>query len=99
MRSSSKPSVNGVIEKYSRKRVRFTVKMLGTAMRTEEDTVVIEGEAPALEFLGNLLLAQAHAHDDGFGLSPSGAGKVFFTPGSVLGIYLHRLPCASEPKR
>jgi len=65
-----------------------------TLRAAEDGTVLVEGSASALEFLGNLLIAQARSQDCGFQLSPSGAGGALFSPSSDLGIYIHRIPCA-----
>lgn len=62
--------------------------------RTMDGSVLLEGNREALEFLGNLLLAQANdpncCHKS---IEPNGAGNALFTDGSNLGIYIHRLPC------
>jgi hypothetical protein len=56
--------------------------------------VLIEGEAEALEFLGNVLIAHArHGEECGFRFGPDVAGNTFFTNNSSHGIYIHRLPC------
>lgn len=59
--------------------------------------VVIEGERKALEFLGKLLVAQAHARDCGFEISPRGPGSALFTKDSNSGLYIHRTPCPHSP--
>jgi len=60
--------------------------------------VLIEGYAPDLEFIGNLLIAQAREERDcGFHISPVGAGNAFFSAESTHGIYIHRLPCLTPP--
>ena len=67
---------------------------MGTGLKVwvEEDTVFIEGDTLALEFLGQLLLSQTTFEGDtGFQLSPSGAGKKLFAMRSTHGIYIHRL--------
>jgi hypothetical protein len=62
--------------------------------QTMDDSVLIEGNREALEFLGNLLLAQAQdircCHKS---IVPNGAGSALFTDQSNVGIYVHRLPC------
>ena len=64
-------------------------------MKLDRDTVLIEGDAIALEFLGEFILAHSRADKDDchHGLSPKGAGKAWFTRESTLGFYLHKLPC------
>ena len=66
--------------------------------KTGADMVLIEGEADALEFLGNVLLAQAKFEKDcGFFFGPRTAGNAFFDrKRSTHGIYIHRLPCLEE---
>ena len=65
--------------------------------RLMDDLVLLEGDREALEFLGNLLLAQANDERScKKSIGPNGAGNVFFTEGSDLGIYIHRLPCEDE---
>jgi hypothetical protein len=61
----------------------------------DNDTVLIEGEAKALEFVGHLLLAQAkYKQDCGFQIGPKDAGSIFFNKKkSTHGFYIHRLPC------
>jgi hypothetical protein len=49
------------------------------------------GDRSSLEFLAELIQAQARLESDtGFSIRPNGAGRVFFKKGSELGIYLHR---------
>jgi hypothetical protein len=60
-------------------------------------TIIIEGDAVSLEYLGKLILAQvAFPLDCGYGISPKGAGNAFFKKGSEVGIYFHRLPCMGD---
>jgi hypothetical protein len=53
--------------------------------------ILIEGTRESLEFFGKLIIAQAHARDDGFQISPRGAGSRFFETAVEKGFYLHRL--------
>ena len=80
-----------VCANYAGRKVKITVRAM------EDDLVLLEGDREALEFLGNLFLAQAHdercCHKS---LQPDGAGSAFFTDTSNLGIYIHRLPCEHE---
>jgi hypothetical protein len=88
-------TTNQVCAKYAEKGVKLVVKMLD-----EDDTFVfIEGDSNALEFLGNLLLAQAQEEEDCSDfLGPHTAGNIFFSPESTKGIYIHRLPCEHVKK-
>ena len=84
-------TTNDVVRAYSkkRKRPRFTI------MKLNRDTILIEGDAAALEFLGQFILAHSRAYKDDchIGLHPRGAGSAWFTKESTLGFYLHKLPC------
>lgn len=68
-----------------------------TVRRLEGDTTLIEGSAEALEFLGNLLIAQARfANDCGFEISPTGPASAVFSREASVGLYIHRLPCVDH---
>jgi len=68
--------------------------------RLDPRTILLEGTSDGLKFLGNLLLAQAegriscHTH-----LSPRGPGSDLFAPGSTIGLYLHKVPCAHTRRK
>jgi len=65
--------------------------------RTMDGSVLLEGNREALEFLGNLLLAQANDVNCCYkSIDPNGAGNALFTNKSNLGLYIHRLPCEHE---
>ena len=82
-----------VCERYATQDIKLTCRML------EDDHILIEGSHEALEFLGNLLLAQARFDQDcGIELSPNGAGSALFDRNSEKGIYIHRLPCEHSKK-
>lgn len=63
--------------------------------KLDRDTILIEGDAAALGFLGQFILAHSRAAKDDChnSLHPRGAGNAWFTKESTLGFYLHRLPC------
>ena len=90
MTKSKMLTTDGVVRLYrkERKRPKLTIQKL------DKNTILIEGSAKALEFLGEFVLAhsRADAVDCGNGLDPKGAGKAWFTKESTLGFYLHRLP-------
>lgn len=72
---------------YADRDVRITCRLM-------ESLVLLEGTKEALEFLGSLLLAQARDERScKKSLEPNGAGSIFFSEESNLGIYIHRLPC------
>ncbi len=76
---------------------KLSVQLLVNKRGKPTDLVLIEGEAGALEFLGKLLIAQAHYKKDcGFSIGPNSAGCAFFKKNSTLGFYIHRLPCLEE---
>ena len=87
-------SPDQVCAQYAAKNVKVTIRPLDD----DEETLLIEGDRQALEFLGRLLLAQAASGDCGFQLAPDGAGKTFFSNRSSRGIYIHRVPCGHENK-
>ena len=74
--------------------VRYADRNVKITCRAMDDSVLLEGDRDALEFLGHLLLAQANdersCHKS---IEPNGAGSILFTDASNLGIYVHRLPC------
>ncbi|MDM8527342.1 hypothetical protein QUF58_03950 [Anaerolineales bacterium HSG24] len=74
-----------ICEQHATQNSKITVRML------DDDMVLVEGTAQSLEFMGELFLAIAQAKDTGFQLSPTGAGKLFFTAESSHGLYIHRL--------
>jgi hypothetical protein len=79
-----------VCASYANREVKIT-------SRAMDDSVLFEGDREALEFLGNLILAQANDERScKKSIEPNGAGGVFFTDTSNLGIYIHRLPCEHE---
>jgi hypothetical protein len=85
------------VDRYPRTKhlPRLTVKLAPQI----DDTVLIEGAPAALEFLGNLLLAQATYEDCGFQLGPRASGSLFFSKDSTLNLYIHRLPCNDSRHR
>jgi hypothetical protein len=80
---------DSVCRTYADKKIKLTLRTL----ENDEDTILIEGEPEALEFLGQLLLAQAVSKDCGFQLGPTGAGRTLFSKESTKGMYIHCLPC------
>jgi hypothetical protein len=94
MRKSKTPTTDEVVELYRREKKRPELTM----QKLDKNTVLIEGSAKALEFLGQFVLAHSRGdpEDCGNGLNPKGAGSAWFTKESTLGFYLHRLPCRIE---
>ena len=88
-----------VCAKYAEKKRKK--KLTVQTYREEEtgaDMVLIEAEAEALEFLANVLRAQARFKKDcPFDFGPKSSGNVFFTKISTHGICMHRLPCVEKP--
>ena len=87
-------SPDKVCDEYARKYAKTSLPKLTIKLLDEsEETILIEGESSALEFLGNLLLSPAKYKDCGFEIGPGSAGSIFFSKGSTLNIYIHRIPC------
>ncbi|MRD46979.1 hypothetical protein GHT07_06800 [Caenimonas koreensis DSM 17982] len=79
-----------ICERYSEKSVGLVVRLLDDDNQSPS-TVLIEGSVDALRMLAELLVAVADESDnDGFFISPFGAGKVHFGKASELGVYIHR---------
>jgi hypothetical protein len=78
---------------------RFANRGAGLSLSLrDDDMVMIEGDRASLEFLADLIRAQAgFEKDSGFAIQPHGAGSVFFGTDSKLGIYIHRVDLESEP--
>jgi hypothetical protein len=85
------PSTDEVVRLHSRKKSGPKLTMA----KLDRDTILIEGDAAALGFLGQFILAHSRAEkgDCHNGLHPKGAGNAWFTKNSTLGFYLHKLPC------
>jgi len=81
-------SVNAVFEKYVRKKAKLSVQNL------DKDTILIEGDRTALEFLAELLITYARSGEHAIQFSPKGAGLALFTKQSTMGFYIHQLPCS-----
>lgn len=76
-----------VCEEFADKGTQITIKAL-----EEDNLILFEGTADALEFLGRLFLSVAlDSKDTGFQIYPSGPGKLLFKSGTSLGMYIHRL--------
>ena len=87
----SEPSPDDVCAAFAKRRSKLVVRAL------DNETVLLEGDAAALEFLGNLLIAQARfVTDCGFEISPTGAGSAIFATAATSGLYIHRLPCSEH---
>lgn len=82
-------SPDDVCGKYADRNVKISITDL-------EDLVLIKGTKEGLEFLGELLLAQAKFRDSGFQMCPSGAGNALFTADSTRGLYIKRIDPASD---
>ena len=83
-------TTNEVCEYYAERAVQLTVRPL------DGKDILIECDSEALTFLARLILVHVEEEGDGKHIRPYGAGYVFFSPESTLGIYIHRLPC-SDP--
>jgi hypothetical protein len=88
---------NEVCEKSVRKFLRKKRKDKLT-IYVKDDTVFIEGDADALEFLGNYLIAKAKDTTDDFGseIGARAAGNIFFNrSSSTHNLYIYRIPLSS----
>ncbi len=75
---------DNICDDYSKKGVKLDIQV-------REDTVFIEGDKKSLEFLGNLILAQAEFKSDtSFHIGPTGPGSIFFNKTASFGIYINR---------
>jgi hypothetical protein len=74
-------TTNDVVETYARKRTPPKL----TLTRLDRTTVLLEGDATALEFLGQFILAHSRAdpNDCHNGLHPRAAGSAWFTKQSL----------------
>ncbi|OUL97933.1 hypothetical protein [Variovorax sp. JS1663] len=85
-----------ISERYADQKVGLILRLL---QDDEGDTasVLIEGSQQALRMLAELLLAVAdEPENEGFSISPFGAGKTHFSELSELGLYIHRSPGAAQ---
>ena len=87
-----------VIEKYADNPSKLTVRTFKERGEITETFVLLEGEAAALRFLGEAILAFANS-DSGcnWDIHPKGAGNIYFGRDSTAGIYLHKTPCDLHP--
>jgi hypothetical protein len=88
-------STNQVLEAHSSSFSKLTVRTFAEeADGVPEPYVLLEGDADALRFLADLILAHAN-FEEGCGrfMHPNGPGSIHFGDRSTMGIYLHKLPC------
>ncbi len=85
-------SPDDICRKYALRNVGLTVRMLDDEADAPDPTVLLEGPAEALEMLAELLMAVAKDQtNDGFGISPTSAGRAHFSTSATLGLHVHRL--------
>ncbi|MFA5260385.1 MAG: hypothetical protein WC450_04080 [Candidatus Omnitrophota bacterium] len=76
-------SPDNVCEQHSNENINLNICV-------EDNMVFIKGDRISLCFLSKLLMAQAEFEgDDGFQISPFGAGRIFFDSKSKYGVYIH----------
>ena len=92
MSNQARKPINDVLTEYSGRGIELTVRRLDACDGNDGPTILIEGDADAFNFLGELLIAHSIESDDGFALSPHGPGSSFFKGDSTEGFYFHRLP-------
>lgn len=79
-----------VCSNYADRGVKVTCRLM-------DGFVLLEGNRDGLEFLGNLLLAQANDERScKKSIAPDSAGSILFTRESNLGVYINRLPCDND---
>ena|SRR2546425_10886082 len=89
-------SPDRICKEFAKKKAKITIR----ALADDAPHILIEGDQKGLEFLGELLLAQAQSRKDcGFQLDPRGAGKVFFSKASQCGLYIHRVHSADDKSK
>jgi hypothetical protein len=91
-------STNDVCEKHSASSSKLTIRTFAEDSReSSEQYVLLEGDAEALRFMAELILAHVNS-DEGCNrfIHPKGPGSVHFNMESTVGIYLHKLPCDIE---
>lgn len=80
-----------ISEQYADKPVGLVLRLLDDDTQSPS-TVLIEGSSEALTMLAKLLLAVAsEPENDGYGISPFGAGKLHFGKAAEVGVYIHRV--------
>jgi len=85
-------SPDDICESYSSRKICLSIRNI-------DDFVLIEGDRVSLEFLSELISAQASFEKDcGFEIAPSGPGGMFLHSSSEKGIYIHRID-RREPDR
>ncbi|HVK54957.1 MAG TPA: hypothetical protein VM532_08000 [Burkholderiales bacterium] len=82
-----------ICKRYATKKVGLTVRLLEPDEEGERPSMVlIEGQADALKMLAELLLAVSEEpENEGFSISPFGAGGGHFSSLAELGVYIHRI--------
>src|SRR5258708_12929275 len=90
MASPRELTTNDLIDLYSRRKKPPKL----TVMKLDRETVLIEGDPAALEFLGRYIVAHSHGdkNDCGNALDPRGPVSVFFTKHPTPGFFFHHLP-------
>ena len=87
-------NIKDVTEKYVNNQSKLTVRTFTEPGETPETFVLLEGEADALRFIGEAILALANSdYGCNWDIHPKGAGNIYFDKNSTMGIYLHKLPC------
>jgi hypothetical protein len=88
----NRQSPDEVCDRFAREGGSVLVRLL------DRETILIEAGPRGLLFLSSLFKSMVDFSDDGFELSPRGAGSALFRKGSTKGIYIHRVPEASGLK-
>ncbi|WP_124539688.1 hypothetical protein [Piscinibacter terrae] len=81
-----------ICDRYYAKNVGLSIRLLYEQEGEASTTVLVEGVAEALRMLAELLVTVAdESENEGFSISPFGAGRAHFSLASTLGIYIRRI--------
>lgn len=83
-------NTNDVFDKYSTSGVSIRIDTIDSDDSSANNVVLIECNSAGLQMLSELFNAIAQDKGRcGIQISPSGAGKIYFSPLSRLGLYVH----------
>lgn len=83
-------TLDDVCEKYGDERGNLDLRLLKEDDGSPSSTVLVEGSPRSLLLLAELLSAVAlDEKEEGFSISPFGAGKFHFSEKSELGVYIN----------
>ena len=89
-KSSSQDSPDDICREIARRKLKFVTRLLSAEEPEDAPLVLIEADREALNLLGRLFIAQAHAASDSVQIAPRSAGRRLFTRSSTVGLYIQR---------